>query len=157
MADFVFNVAKGHVSEYAARILANDPTNSAFTVVLLDNSVADATAEDLDTLALVLADAGTDEATFTNYLRKELDDVGDGVSRTIDDTNNRIDIDVDDFTFASAGNGVNNLLSDLLFCYDADTTGGTDANIVPLTQHDFVIQTDGSDITAQVTNFFRAS
>lgn len=158
MADFVFNVAKGHVSEYAARILANDPTNSAFIFLLLDNSVADATAEDFDTLALVLGDAGTDEASaVTNYARKELDDVGDGVTRTIDDSNNRIDIDVSDITFTALGNGANALLSDCIFAYDSDTLAGTDANIVPLTQHDFVIQTDGSDVTAQVTNFFRAS
>lgn len=157
MADFVFNVAKGHVSEYAARILANDPANSAFTVVLLDVSETDAVNEDFDELLAFLASANNTEATFTNYARKELDDVGDGVTRTVDDTNNRIDIDVSDFTFTAAGNGANNTITDLLFCYDADTATGTDVNIVPLTQHDFVITTDGSDVTAQVTNFFRAS
>lgn len=157
MADFVFNVAKGHVSEYAARILANDPANSAFIVVLLDLSETDAVNEDFDELLALLTSVNNTEATFTNYSRKELDDVGDGVTRTVDDTNNRIDIDVSDFTFIAAGNGINNSIVDLLFCYDADTLAGTDVNIIPLTQHDFVIQTDGSDITAQVTNFFRAS
>jgi hypothetical protein len=41
--------------------------------------------------------------------------------------------------------------------YDSDTTAGTDANIIPLTCHDFVITPDGSTVTALVTNFFRAS
>ena len=158
MADFVFNVAKGHVSEFASRILANDPAASAFIFLLLDNSVADATAEDYDDLSLVLGDAGTLEATaVTNYGRVTLDDVGDGLTRTIDDSNNRIDIDVSDITFTALGNGVNALLSDCIFGFDSDTGAGTDVNIVPCTQHDFVIQTDGSDVTAQVTNFFRAS
>ena len=40
-----------------------------------------------------------------------------------------------------------------------DTTAGTDANIVPLTMHDFVVTPDGSDITAQIAaaGFYRAS
>ncbi len=157
MADFVFNVAKGHVSEYAARVLAADPTNAEFIVLLLNNSVVDATAEDLDTLALVLADAGTDESLATNYARKETPTEVGSLTRTIDDSNNRIDIDTADITWTALGNGVNELLSDLLFTYDSDSLAGTDTNIVPCTQHDFVIQTDGSDVTAQVTNFFRAS
>lgn len=157
MADFVFNVAKGHVSEYATRILANDPANSAFIGVLLKASVADATAEDYDDLSLVLGDASTTEADATNYARVVIDDVGDGLTRTVDDTNNRIDIDVDDIVFTSLGNGTNNNLTDFLFCYDSDTTGGTDANIIPCTQHDFVLTTQGTNVTVQVTNFFRAS
>jgi hypothetical protein len=157
MADFVFNVAKGHVSEYASRILANDPANSAFVVVLLKASVADATAKDYDDLSAVLGDAGTTEAVFTSYVRKTLDDVGDGLTRTIDDTNDRIDIDVSDIVWSPAGNGANDTLTDLLFTYDSNTTAGTDANIVPCTQHDFEVTTDGSDLTAQVANFFRAS
>lgn len=125
--------------------------------MLLDASATDAVNEDFDDLSLLIADAGNVEATFTNYARKTLDDVGDGLTRTIDDTNNRIDIDVSDFTFSSAGNGANNTITDLLFCYDNDTAAGDDTNIVPATQHDFVITTDGSDVTAQVANFFRAS
>jgi hypothetical protein len=44
-------------------------------------------------------------------------------------------------------------------CYDSDTAAGTDANIVPLTQHDFVLVPDGSDITASIAaaGFYRAS
>lgn len=157
MPDFVFNVAKGHVSEYATRILGNDPATSKFTALLLDNSVADATAEDYDNLSLVLGDAGTDEASaVTNYARKDLDDTGGpDVIRTVDDGNNRIDIDTVDITWTALGNGANALLSDLIFCYNP--TGGADTTLIPCTQHDFVIQTDGSDVTAQVANFFRAS
>ena len=49
--------------------------------------------------------------------------------------------------------------TDLVICYDSDTTAGTDSNIIPLTLHDFVVTPDGSDITAQIAaaGFFRAS
>jgi hypothetical protein len=49
--------------------------------------------------------------------------------------------------------------SDLVIGYDNDTGSGTDANITPLTQHDFAVTPDGSDITAQIATggFFRAS
>ncbi len=157
MADFVFNVAKGHVSEFATRILANDPTNSAFIVVLLKQSVADGTAKDYDNLSLVLGDAGTTQADATNYARVTITDSGEGLQRTIDDSNDRIDIDVSDIVWTALGNGTNNNLTDLLFCYDADTTGGDDTNIIPCTQHDFILTTQGTDVTAQVANFFRAS
>lgn len=157
MADFVFNVAKGHVSEYATRVLGNDPTNSAFVVVLLKASVADATAKDYDTLSAVIGDVSTDEADATNYVRKTIDDTGEGLTRTVDDTNDRVDIDVSDITWTTLGGATNNTLTDLLFCYDSDTAAGTDANIIPCTQHDFALTTQGTDVTAQVANFFRAS
>ncbi len=153
MADFVFNVAKGHVSEFATRILANDPTNSAFIAVLIKASVADATALDYDDLSLVLGDASTTESDATDYVRKTITDP----TRTIDDSNDRIDIDVSDIVWTGLGGATNNNLTDLLFCYDSDTTGGADANIVPCTQHDFVLTTQNTDVTAQVANFFRAS
>ena len=37
--------------------------------------------------------------------------------------------------------------------------GAADANIVPLTMHDFVVTPDGSDMTAQINTagFYRAS
>lgn len=157
MGDFVFNVAKGHVSEYAVRVLNADPANAEFVIVLLKASVADATAKDYDDLGAVLGDAGTTEADFTNYARKSTPTEVGSLTRTIDDVNDRIDLDVDDITWTAAGNGANNTLTDLLFCYDSDTLAGTDANIVPCTQHDFAATTDGSDLTAQVANFFRAS
>ena len=157
MGNGVFNQAKGHVSEFATRVLANDPPNSAFIFVLGLGAITDATLVDLDTLALVIADAGFTEALFTNYARVEIDDAGEGLTRTVDDTNNRVDIDVNDIVFTAAGNGANDILTRALFTYDADTLAGTDADIIPCTFHDFAVTTDGSDLTVQVTNFFRAS
>lgn len=156
MADFVFNIAKGRVAELFERVAQNDPTNAALVVVAIDTSATDATLKDYDTLAAVLGDANTAEVTNTNYARKVLTD-SDLSAISPDDTNDRMDLDFADQTWSAvaAGDG----WTDLLICYDGDTTGGTDANIIPLTCHDFSVTPDGSDITAQLNaaGFFRAS
>lgn len=157
MADFVFNIAKGKVAEYAARVNANDPTNSALIVVAINTTATDATLRDLDTLAAIEADANTAEATNSGYARKVLTDAS-GITVTVDDTNDRVDVDIPDqtWTAVAASPGA---WTDLVICYDNDTGAGTDANIVPLTCHDFAVTPDGSDITAQIASggFFRAS
>lgn len=157
MANFVYNVAKGRVHEFARRVLDNDPTNAAFVVVAIDTSTADSTLIDLNDLAAVLADAGTAEVTNTNYARFVIDDSGEGLTVTIDDTNDRVDIDFSDITFSAIAAG--DSWTDLIVCFDSDTTGGTDSNIIPVTQHDFAVTPDGSDIVAQVDSagFYRAS
>lgn len=151
MADGVFNIAKGKVAEYAQRVVDNDPTNSALIVVLAEGAATDATIKDYDTLSALLGDAGVTEASASGYARK----VVTTASITPDDTNDRLDVDIADQTWAAVASG--NTITRLFICYDNDTTAGTDANIVPLTYHDFSVVTDGSDITATITNFFRAS
>ena len=157
MADLVFNVAKGSVAAYHNRVNDNDPANSALIVVLLKTAAADSTLRDQDTLAAILA-GGSTEADFTNYARKTLTD-SDISAATVDDTNDRVDADIPDQTWTSAGGASNNTLAKLLICYDSDTTAGTDSNIIPLTAHDFVVTTNGGDITAQIAaaGYFRAS
>lgn len=157
MADGVFNIAKGRVNEYVNRVDSNDPTNSALVVVLLQVAEADATLEDYDDLGALLAGSNT-EATFTNYARKVLTDT-DVTAPTPDDTNNRQDADIPDQTWTSAGGATNNTLVKMLVCYDSDTTAGTDANIIPLTYHDFAITTNGNDLSALINaaGFYRAS
>ena len=73
MADIIFNIAKGRLAAYVDRVVANDPANSAITVVILKTAAADAVLQDLDTLAAILAGASV-EADFTNYARKQLTD-----------------------------------------------------------------------------------
>lgn len=157
MADFVFNIAKGRVAEFYSRVDTNDPANSALVVVVLATAglETDAVLRDKDTLTDVLAGA-TNEVTNTGYARKVLTDT-DLAAFAPDDTNDRVDLDIPDqtWTAVAAGDG----WSKLLICYDNDTTGGTDANIIPLTAHDFVVTPDGTDIVAQIAaaGFYRAS
>lgn len=157
MGDVVINIAKGRIAELASRVNANDPTNSALIVVLLQVAEADATLIDYDTLADLLAGSNT-EANFTNYARKVLDNTG-GVTVTTDDTNNRVDVDIPNQTWTAAGGATNNTLVKALVCYDADTTGGTDANIVPLVAMDASGTTNGNDLILNLTTayFLRAS
>jgi hypothetical protein len=157
VADIVFNVAKGRVNELHERVNNNDPANSALIIVLLKAAAADATLIDQDDLAAILA-GGSTEADFSNYARKTLTDA-DIAASAVDDSNDRREADIPDQTWTAAGGAANNTLAKLLVCYDPDTTGGTDSAIIPLTAHDFVVTTNGGDITAQIAaaGYFRAS
>lgn len=139
-SDIVFNVAKGRIAYYASLPAAND----ALILVLLKSSglVSDATMKDYDDLAAILAGA-SDEADFTNYARKTLA----SVTVTVNDTDDRVDIDCDDVVYTSAGGASNNTMGKAIICYDPDTTGGTDSSIIPLSAHSYDGTTDGSTIT----------
>lgn len=145
MADFVFNIAKGRVAELAALAAAND----AIVLIPIETTglESDATLRDYDTVAALLAASNNEQSTMG---RKTLA----SVTVTVDDSNDRVDVDAADVTWSAA---TGNAISKLITAFDLDTTGGTDANLVPLTAHDFVMTPDGSDIVATVANFFRAS
>lgn len=146
MANFVFNIAKGKVAHYATLPAAND----ALILVPLETTglEADATLKDYDTLSALLAGSSNEQTTMG---RKT---ISAGVTVTPDDTNDRQDADFGDQTYTAA---TGNPISKFVVCYDPDTTGGTDADLIPLTAHDFVATPDGLDIVVTVTNFFRAT
>lgn len=159
MADFVFNVAKGRVAELYHRVQVNDPTNAALIIVILGATGldADATLIDFDTLGAILG--GNNEIDNTGYARKVLVD-SDLNAVAPDDTNDRMDLDIADQTWAAiAADGTQGNLAKLLVCYDPDTTAGDDTTIIPLTAHDFVVVADGSAVVAVVNSagFYRAS
>lgn len=145
MADGVFNIAKGR----AAGKVADDPTK--LVVLLLKAAEAEADLEDHDDVAALLGAAGNTEADFANYARKSTPDT-DGVVN-VDDGNDRVDVDIPDQVWAAAGAGNN--MAKLVVAYNQ---GAGDANLVPLTHHDFAVITDGSTITAEIpaAGFFRA-
>ena len=146
MADGIFNIAKAAFAEKFRDGASNG------IVMLLKANEAEATLLDRDTVALVLAETGTDEADFTNYARK----TGLTGTITVDDSNDRVDVDIPDQTWTSAGNGSNNTLTKLLVAYEESAS---DTGRIPLSHHDFSVTTDGSDLTAQfnAAGFGRAS
>ena len=148
MADGVFNIAKGAVAEKARDAAAR------FTVLLLKVNESESALIDHNDVAALLAASNT-EADFTNYARK----VNLTATLTVDDTNNRADVDLVDQTWTAAGNGSNNTLTKLIVCYEEPGSPTEDAALTPLTHHDFTPTTDGSDLTAQfnASGFFRAS
>ena len=158
MANGPFNVAKGRAIEWYNRIESNDPANSAYILVLATGAATDATLRDYETLSALLGDAGVTEANFTNYVRKTLTDAELAAFPGPDNTNDRYDVTLPDTTWTAAGNGTNNTLTRLFVCYDSDTTGGTDANIIPVAFHDFAVTTNGGDLTADFgVVWYRAS
>lgn len=156
MADFVHNVGKGSVAGYYQRVDGNDPANSALIVVVIDaNGDTDAAMMDRETLGALLGGTAN-EVTNSGYARKTLTDA-DLTAFAADHTNNRVDLDIPDQTWTAVAAG--DPWTDLLVCYDGDTTGGADTAIVPLTNHDFAVTPSGTDIVAQIAaaGFFRAA
>lgn len=151
--DGVFNVSLGMWRYYLGLPAAND----ALVAVLLKSAglVAEATLKDYTTLADLLAGA-SDEADFTGYTRLT---ITAGITITPDNANERVDGDMPDFEWAAAVRVTNNSLGKLLVCYDPDTTGGTDASLIPVTYHNFVTTTDDNGLLARISaaGFVRAA
>jgi hypothetical protein len=136
VADVMFNIARSRLREYLT-------TNGAdLIIVLLKAAEADDTLRDYDNLATLLAASGNTEADFTNYARKVVNNVD--ISVTVDDTNNRVDVDIPDQTWTAAGGATNNTLVKLLVCVD----GANDTARIPVTAHDFALTTDGGNLVA---------
>lgn len=147
MSDIVFNIAKGKIAYYGSL----PATNDALIAVPIETTgiEADSVLRDYDNLSVLLAAASNEQTTMG---RKTLA----SVTVTVDDTNDRVDVDAADVVWSSA---TGNAVSALVICYDPDTTGGTDADLVPLVKLDFVATPAGGDITAQFATggFARAS
>lgn len=145
MANIVFNQALGRLAYYASL----PGTNDALIMVPLETSglVDDATMRDYDTLDAILAGASNEQ---TDMGRKTLA----SVTVTVNDTDDRVDIDAADVTWTEA---TGDPIGAVVICYDPDTTGGDDTALIPLTKHDVSMTPDGSDFTLTISDFARAS
>lgn len=147
MSDTVLNIAKGRLAYYAGLPAAND----ALKAVPLETSglESDATIQDYDTVAAILAASTNEQSTIG---RKTLS----SVTVTVDDTNNRVDIDCADVTWTAA---TGNAVSRLLVFYVPDTTSESDSTNIPLVLLDCVFTPAGGDVTYSVNSagFARAS
>lgn len=146
-SNLVTNIGKGRFVYYSTLPAAND----ALIIVPLESSglVADATLIDYDDLAALLAGATNEQTTAG---RKTVT----SVTVTVDDTNDRTDVDFADPVWTGL---TGNAIAKLAVCYDPDTTGGSDSDLIPLTVHSFDVTPDGSDVTGVVATagFARAS
>jgi len=153
MANIVINIAKGRAVELYNRVKSNDPANAVLVLVPIETTglEADAVLEDKDDLTAFLAGTTNEQTTMG---RKVLSDVELAALPAPDDTNNRYDVSLPEVTWtAAAGNPI----SKMLLCYDPDSTGGTDADLIPLTLFDFAATPDGNDIVMTTGVFLRAS
>lgn len=157
MADFVFNIAKGRAGALIQQVKDGSPADSRLVVVPLETSglEADATLKDYNELDALLGGASNEQTTMGRKYVTAAD-----ITLTVDDTNDRLDVDMADITWTGA---TGNAISALLVCYipDGNVSGGVSADtaVIPLSKHDFTITPDGSDITAQINSagFYRAS
>lgn len=130
MSDIAFNISKGREVEFYERVNANDPANSALIMMVLKTgSVGGINGlVDLDTFAAITS-GGYTEVANTGYARKVLTDT-ELAAWAPDDTNNRVLLTLPLQTFSTITAGDN--WDIVVVGYDSDTTGGTDANIVPI-------------------------
>jgi len=153
MANITFNIAKGRIVELYNRVKSNDPANSAIIIVPIEFSglEADSVLIDADSLAALLSGTTNEQTTMG---RKTLTDADLAALPAPDDTNDRYDLPLPTTTWTGA---TGNRVAKLAICYDPDTTGGTDANIIPMTLIDFDVTPSGTDIQMTGGTFFRAS
>lgn len=140
MADHVFNIAKGAAAEKVRDGASN------VGILLLSTGEAEAAMSDYDTLAALLAGTPV-EVSDASYSRK----TGLTATLTVDDTNDRVDLDLADQTFSALAGP--DPVSLVVFYEES----AADSGRIPLTHHDFAVTSDGSDVTAQIANFFRAA
>jgi hypothetical protein len=152
MANLVCNISKGRVAELYNRVDAGDPAAARLYVIPIDaGATTDAALTDADDFAAMVT-AGVTERTTGGWNRKTLA-AADLAAMAPDDTNDRMDLDTADQVWTAVTAGA---VTDLVFCY-ASVASPTNAQLVPLTVHDFAITPDGSDVTATVAVFYRAS
>lgn len=154
MADFAYNIAKGRAVELFNRVDANDPAAAALYIIPVDvAAVTDATLRDLDDFAAIIT-AGVTERAATGWNRKTLTDT-DITFPAPNDGNDSYDIDIPDPVWTAVTAGA---VTDLIVCY-ASVASPTNAQLLPISQHDFAITPDGSDVTGtvNVAGFYRAA
>jgi hypothetical protein len=141
----VFNVALGRIAYYASLPAAND----GLVLIALESSglETDAVLRDKDDFAAVVAGTTNEQTTVG---RKPLA----SVTVTVDDTNDRVALDAADVTWTAP---TGNAIGAVVICYDPDTTGGTDADLIPLTKHDLSWTPDGNNFALTISDFCRAS
>ncbi|MYR45084.1 hypothetical protein [Streptomyces sp. SID5910] len=140
MADLVTNIGKGrHV--YYAGVAQAGTGGAVLRAVVLEAAglEGDDALQDYDTLAALLAGASNEQTTMG---RKALS----GVTVTVDDVGNKASWTAGDLVWADA---TGNPTGKVVICFDP-TGAGTDAQLIPLTLHDFAVTPDGTSITASV-------
>ena len=144
MTSFVFNVVKGRVASYLDLV----PANSALVVVPIELGGLElpSVLEDKTSLSDVLSGTTNEQTTLG---RKTLTAVTAGVDNSLD----RYSASLTAQTWTAA---TGNQVGGVLICYDADTTSGTDSDLVPLTFHEWNVTPSGDDITIYLNNFYVA-
>lgn len=156
MANQVMNFARGAIGYYHDPLRGTVGANARIVLVVLEASQADDDLNNYDELDALLTHASNTEATSTNYARIEL--AAAALTWTVDDTGNDAQAIVDaDQVWTTVSQLTSEIWDKLLMCYDADNGTGDDSDIIVLSHHDFVVEPNGGNITAnfdQVAGYY---
>jgi hypothetical protein len=154
VANFLFNNAKGQFRHWIRNVDANDPADAKILLVPLSASDTEANAQDADTLTAALATA-MNEQTGGGWVRKTLTDADFAATDyDVNDTDNRGDASLPSVTWTAPTAG--NDTTGLLVCY-TEVASPADTDWIPISHHDFVVETDGNDVVLNAGDFARAS
>jgi hypothetical protein len=145
MADVIFNIAKGRWGQWIQNVEDNSPVAAVLRLFAIVSTDTDDAIRDTDSITALIALGNTAEATNTNYANLVLDETD--ITITVDDTNNRLDIDLTDQVWSNIVAGDN--WTHVILAYDDDGTD-TDTNTIPIASYDFVVTPNGGDITAEI-------
>lgn len=155
MADLVTNVAKGRAVELHNRVVNNDPATSGLMLTVLRASGLAGDTVLLDCLTLAQVLSISPEVTNSGYNRITLTDTDlTGFGFVTDNVNNWNIVDTPNVTWPAVLAG--DLWAKLIFNYVPIVGTSTDAQITPMTIHDFPWTPNGGFITANVNNYMRA-
>lgn len=143
MADGVFNIVKG------AAVEKFRDTNAVGIVALMTANETEVDLVDHDEFNALFGAAGNTEASDASYGRK----TSLTATVTVDDSNDRADLDFPDQTFTALDGAA---IVKLLTGYEESAA---ETGRIPITHHDFAVTPDTSDVTAQfnAAGFFRAT
>ena len=144
MAQVVYNIAK---SRMASGDL--DLNTDTLGMLLLKTTAAGASNPDVDDIAELLAVSGVAECDFTNYVRKTFT-----ATVTVDNTNDRANVDAANITWTAAGGATNNTPVAAVIYED----GASDAARFPIGYYDTnfgSVATNGGDFTVNIADFLR--
>lgn len=152
MTTMVHNIAKGRYAEWADRSRSGADANGALILIPWASTGVDDAIKDADNIAALEAVANVAELTTGGWNRKTISD--GSITVTIDDTNNRVAVDVPDQTWTAVTTGTSTQVGT---AWDPNTGTSSDATRLCGTWHDFAITPDGSDVTATIADLYWAS
>ena len=136
MADLTFNVNLHELDRFTWQ---SGPLD--VRALLIVTAEADEALRDHEDIGALLAGSSVEASTMTSYARVALANE----TKTVDNTNNRVDFDADDAAFGALGNGANETTTDVITFLE----GASDALREPISLHDLVFTSDGSAVTVQ--------
>ena len=145
MADIICNISKGRWGAWAQNVEDNSPAAAVLRLFAIVSTNTDDERGDVDTMTAMFALGTTAEATNTNYANLVIDETD--ITLTVDDTNNRLDIDLTDQVWSTIIAGDN--WTHIVLAYDDDGSD-TDGTTITIAVYDFVVTPNGGDITAVI-------